>query len=146
MTIDEILGQLGSLFNGGQYQGNGATTFAAPTTQAPVTYGNNASFASPTAQGAGAAAGGSGFGMNLGTAGLGLQGLSSLSNLIQGNRALDLSKDQFKFQKAFANTNLNNSIKSYNTALEDRLNSRAVTEGRSSESAAEQIERNKLTR
>lgn len=143
-TIDDIMGQLQSLFSGGQYQGNGATTFAAPQQIAPQVAGNNAAFASPTA--AGAAAGGSGFGMNLGTAGLGLQGLSSLSNLIQGNKALDLSKDQFKFQKAFANTNLNNSIKSYNTALEDRLNSRAVAEGRSPETAAEQIERNKLTR
>lgn len=144
-TIEDIMGQLQSLFAGGNYQGNGATTFAAPTTAAPQVNGNNAAFVSPANVGTVNPAAG-GFGMNMGTVGLGLQGLSSLSNLIQGNKALDLSKDQFKFQKAFANTNLNNSIKSYNTALEDRYNSRAVAEGRTSESAAEQIERNRLTR
>lgn len=143
-TIEDILGQLQSLITGGQYQGNGVTSFAAPQ-QAPAQIsGNAASFPSISTTGSPTAS--SGFGLNAGTLGLGLQGLSSLSNLIQGNKALDLSRDQFNFQKSFANTNLNNSIKSYNTALEDRLNARAAVEGRSAASAAEQIERNRLTR
>lgn len=136
-TIEDILGQLQSFFTGGQYQGNGVTTFAAPQQPAPQVSGNNASFTPISTTGSPTVAS---------SLGLGLQGLSSLSNLIQGNKALDLSRDQFNFQKSFANTNLNNSIKSYNTALEDRLNARAAVEGRSAASAAEQIERNRLTR
>lgn len=143
-TLDDILGQLGSLFNGGQYQGSGATTFAAPTTAAPSVYGNTASFA-PSA-GANVAGSGSGFGLNTGTLGAGVQGLSALSGLIQGNKALGLAKDQFKFQKAVTNTNLDNSIKSYNTTLEDRLTSRGVTQGDDPATTQAQIERNRLSR
>lgn len=144
-TIDDILSQLSSLVGGNSNQagnwGNGSVSQTGMTFATPENTSNNwspstSSTGSPT----------SGFGMNIGTVGMGLQGLSALGNLLQGNKAQKLAQDQFKFQKQFANTNLNNQIKSYNTALEDRLNSRAVTEGRTLESAAEQIERNRLSR
>lgn len=141
-TIEDILGQLGSLFNGGQYQGNGATTFAAPTSAAPKTIGTSTDFGSatlPNAQG-------NGLGMNLGTAGLALGGLQSLNNLLQGNKAFNLAKDQFRFQKDVANANLNNSIKSYNSSLEDRLRSRGVAQGTDAATVQDEIERKRLTR
>lgn len=75
-----------------------------------------------------------------------MDGIGTLGNLWGANRALGLARDQFAFQKDFANTNLANQIKSYNTALEDRARSRAVAEGRSQESAQEYIDRNRMSR
>lgn len=69
---------------------------------------------------------------NLQNIGAGIQGLGSLAsafgNLYMGNKALKFAKDQFNFQKDLANTNLNNSIKSYNTKLGDIANTRSVME------------------
>ncbi|EAA6070268.1 hypothetical protein DQY91_22435 [Salmonella enterica subsp. enterica] len=39
-------------------------------------------------------------------------------------QSLGLAKDQLQFQKDAYNTNLNNSIQSYNTQLEDRIRGR----------------------
>lgn len=142
MTLQDIQNQLASLFSGGQYQGNGVTTFAAPDVGAPSVSGNSASFASPAAS----LGAGSGIGLNLGTLGAGFQGLSALSGFLQGNKALNLAKDQFKFQKGLANTNLNNSIKSYNTALEDRLTARGAMQGDDPAATQERIDRNRLSR
>lgn len=141
-TIDDILGQLGSLFNGGQYQGNGVTTFAAPTPAAPKTVGTTTDFGGATLPNSQSG----GFGMNLGTAGLALGGLQSLNNLFQGNKAFNLAKDQFRFQKDVANANLNNSIKSYNSSLEDRLRSRGVAQGTDAATVQDEIDRKRLTR
>ena len=75
--------------------------------------------------------GGGPLGMNLDTASLALGGLQSLGNLWQAWEANKLAKEQFKFNKGFATTNLANSIQSYNTTLEDRTRARAFTEGQS---------------
>lgn len=85
-------------------------------------------------------------GMNIPTFQLGLGALGSLGNLYGAFQSNRLAKDQFNFTKDITNTNLNNQIKSYNTALEDRARSRAVAENRDSASADAYIERNKLTR
>jgi hypothetical protein len=142
LSLEDILGQLGSLFNGGDYQGNGATTFAAPQLGGPSVVGSSASFPAL----GGAASGASGLGFNLGTGQLALGGLSALNSIIGGNKALNLAQDQFKFQKGLANTNLNNQIKSYNTALEDRLTARGVAQGQDAATVAAAIERNRLSR
>lgn len=154
LTIQDIQGQLASLFSGGNYQGNGATTFAAPNYTSPDVVGNTASFLGGgnttglsvpqgTADPSSAA---SGFGLNMPTAGLALSGLQALNGLIQGNKALNLAQDQFKFTKSITNTNLNNQIKSYNTALTDRLTSRAVAQGMSNEERDRMIAANSLSR
>lgn len=138
LDINGFMSQLGSL--GGS---NGATSYAAPTTPGPIVQGNNAMFSpigSPTA------ATSNGFGLNMGTAQLGLAGLSALAGLIQGRNALGLAKDQFNFTKDVTNTNLNNQVKAYNTTLEDRLRSRGVAEGTDAAAVAAQIERNRLSR
>ena len=44
------------------------------------------------------------------------------------------------------NTNLNNSIQSYNTSLEDRARARGVMEGQSDEQVQSYIDKNKLSR
>lgn len=85
-------------------------------------------------------------GMNIPTFQLGLGALGSLANIYGGFQANKLAKDQLNFTKSVTNTNLNNQIKSYNTALEDRARSRATAENRSQSSADEYIEKNKLSR
>ena len=65
-------------------------------------------------------------GMGMNYLGAGIQGLGAIGGLMQNRKAVKLAKDQFKFAKEFANTNLNNQIKTYNTALEDKINARAT--------------------
>lgn len=89
---------------------------------------------------------GSGLGLNLGTGQLALSGLSSLANIWGALQQNTLAKDQFKLQKDVLNTNLNNQIQSYNTSLEDRMNARGASEGRSAEYTADEIARRRLTR
>ena len=84
-------------------------------------------------------------GMNIPTFQLGLGALGSLGNLYGAFQSNKLAKDQFNFAKGIANTNLNNQIKSYNTALEDRARSRAVAENRDQSTADAYIAANKLT-
>lgn len=82
--------------------------------------------------------------------GAGIQGLGSLAsafgNLYMGNKALKFAKDQFNFQKDLANTNLNNSIKSYNTKLGDIANTRSVMETGSTGKYDNWYNDNKLSR
>lgn len=149
LTLQDISSQLASLFGGGQNQGNGVTTFAAPDSLSQPLNANGYNFGG---QQSGAMFNGApqvannGFGLNLGTAGLALGGLQSLNGLIQGNKAFNLAKDQFKYQKQVTDTNLNNSIKSYNTALEDRLTARGVTQGDDPATVQAKIDKNRLTR
>lgn len=85
-------------------------------------------------------------GLNVPTFQLGLGALGSLANIYSGFQANKLAKDQLNFAKSVTNTNLNNQIKSYNTALEDRARSRAVAENRDQSTADAYIAANKLTR
>lgn len=85
-------------------------------------------------------------GMNVPTFQLGLGALGSLAGIYGGFQANKLAKDQLNFTKSITNTNLNNQIKSYNTALEDRARSRATAENRDQSSADAYIAANKLTR
>ncbi|MNQ52230.1 hypothetical protein D3C85_662360 [compost metagenome] len=89
---------------------------------------------------------GAGLGMNVGTGQLALGGLGALAGVWNSMNQNKMAKDQFNFQKDFANTNLNNSIKSYNTSLEDRLNARGAVQGDSSAMTQDQIARNRLSR
>lgn len=69
-----------------------------------------------------------------------VQTLGSLWNSVQQNK---MAKKSFALQEESYRTNLGNQTKTYNTALEDRINARYATEGRSGE-AAGYIEKNKL--
>lgn len=70
-----------------------------------------------------------------------IQTLGSLWNSFQQNK---MAKESFKFQKEAYATNLANQEQSYNTALEDRINARYVTEGKSQAEADSYIEKNRL--
>jgi hypothetical protein len=70
-----------------------------------------------------------------------IQTLGSLWNSFQQNK---LAKKSFEFQKEAYNTNLRDTRKNYNTALEDRINARYVTEGKSQAQANETIAQRRL--
>lgn len=53
-----------------------------------------------------------------------LQGLQSLFSWTQGNKALDLAEDQFKFNKEITQKNLANQTSLLNTSMRDRQNAR----------------------
>ncbi len=95
---------------------------------------------------AGPAAAGFKFGANIPTFQLGLMGLNTIGNLWGAHQANKLARDQLNFTKTIGNANLNNQIKSYNTALAGRARSRAVVEGQSPEETQAYIAANQLSR
>jgi hypothetical protein len=109
--------------------------------------------AAPGTQGLGGLFGGMGMGQIGGSAGsagllgmgqLGLSGLGTLGSLWTGMQAMNLAKQQFNFQKNFANTNLANQTKSYDTQLTDKANARYYTEGKPQSQADAYVAANKL--
>lgn len=70
-----------------------------------------------------------------------IQTLGSLWNSFQQNK---LAKESLAFQKQGYAENMANTKSSYNTALQDRINSRYVTEGKSQAEADAYINKNKL--
>lgn len=87
-----------------------------------------------------------GFGFNLPTLGGAFQGLSSLGNIWNAFQSQKLAKDQFNFAKQTGETNLANSIQSYNTQIQDRARARGAAEGQSDAAIQDYIARNNLTR
>jgi len=85
-------------------------------------------------------------GWNAPTLKMGLSGLSTLGNLWGAWQSNRLARDQLNFTKGVTNTNLNNSIQSYNTALEDRARSRAAMEQQTPQQMQDYIDRNRLSR
>jgi hypothetical protein len=82
-------------------------------------------------------------GQNLGTA---IQGFGSLAQAYLGFQAMKQAKEGLKFQKEAFNANLGNSIKSYNTQLEDRINGRtSAYEGKERDVSA-YLAKHQLTR
>ena len=70
-----------------------------------------------------------------------IQTLGSLWNSFQQNK---VAKESMKFQKEAFATNLANQEQSYNTALEDRINARYVTEGKSQADADAYVQKHSL--
>jgi hypothetical protein len=64
-----------------------------------------------------------------------LQGVNTLGNLWGALQSLKLAKKQFNFTKDITETNLRNQTQSYNTALSDRISSRAHQQGMSADQA-----------
>lgn len=67
--------------------------------------------------------------------------LGSLWNSFQQNK---VAKQSMAFQRDAFNQNMVNQKQTYNTALEDRINARYVTEGKSQAEAQSYIDKNKL--
>ena len=124
------------------YQGaspvQGPTVSTAATAAAsPVTAPGGAT------AGAGAAGGKTGFFQPGGGASLALGAIQTLGSLWNSFQQNKLAKKSFALQERAFETNLRNQTQTYNTALEDRINARYATEGRSGE-AASYIEKNRL--
>lgn len=72
----------------------------------------------------------------------GLGAIGSLWNTFQQNK---LAREQFKWQRDFANKNYANSVKNYNTSLETKADIRAASENRDQFWRDEYIRRHQLT-
>lgn len=95
----------------------------------------------------GAGAGGAnvgGFGFNMPTFALGLQGLNSLGSLVMGAKSLSLANKQFESSEKFANANLANQTHAYNDTLAKRIKRIGSGSGRTQEDMDAEIERRKL--
>ncbi|QHJ80346.1 MAG: hypothetical protein [Caudoviricetes sp.] len=151
-SIDDIMKSLSSYTGLGKSDSGGTQAFAAPSGDWSAngsTFGSDVGAATTSGMaGANTSSSGlgSGFGLNVGTGQLALGGLQSLAGIFNSLQANKLANQQFKFTKDVTNTNLNNSIKSYNTALSDRANSRYFTQNQSQADADAYINANRLTR
>lgn len=87
-----------------------------------------------------------GLGANIGTMKLAIGGIQTLGNIWAAMQAQKLAKEQFKYQKSVTDTNLANTIQSYNTALGDRANNRAFATGGTRAEADAYVEANKMRR
>ena len=87
-----------------------------------------------------------GLGFNIPTLQLGFGALQGLGNLWGGIQTNRLARDNFRLTKDVTNTNLNNSIQSYNTALDDRIRARAAVNGMSAGEVDAYLAKNRLTR
>jgi hypothetical protein len=148
--------QFGSSVGGSSMGATGSnytTGIGTPAYASPIGAGSNAAgkatfnVADNTGNNAGAGAGDpSWFNKNLENgnfkdiAGI-LQGFGTLWGGFQQNK---IAKDALKFQKQSYETNLSNSIKSYNTALTDRMTSRGAQNETSSAAVQDQIATNRL--
>lgn len=74
-------------------------------------------------------------GWNVGTGQLAISGLSTLGQLWTAWNSVDLAKKNYNLTKATSQANLNNQVSSYNTNLEDKINSRYFTEGKTQAAA-----------
>lgn len=117
-------------------------TNAAPS-YSPVSTSTNATNGAAASTNGGATTGKTGFFQEGGGASLALGAIQTLGSLWNSFQQNKLAKKSFALQERAFETNLKNQTQTYNTALEDRINARYATEGRSSE-AAGYIERNKL--
>ena len=125
-----------SFGSGGGGQGQGM--------QLPPAAGSPLGYTPPPAAGNGA--GGFELGFNGPTLQMGLQGLNTLGNLWGALQSTKLAREQLNFTRNVTNTNLNNSVKSYNTALEDRARARGFTQGQSDSDVNNYIANNRLSR
>ena len=145
MELQDIMKGLSQLFSSGD-QSTGGSAYS-PTQPSFPSFGATAGNEIGSWGGGTTDTGlGAGLGMNVGTGQLALGGLGALNSIFNGFQSGKLAKDQFKFTKDITNTNLNNSIKSYNTQLSDRINSRAAVQGESSSWAQDYLDKNRLSR
>lgn len=77
---------------------------------------------------------------------MGFSGIGTLGNLWGAWQSNRLARDQLNFTKDVTNTNLNNQIQSYNTALEDRARARGAVEGQTTAETQAYIDKNRLNR
>lgn len=72
--------------------------------------------------------------------------VGSFGGLWNAFQSQKLARETFNFEKQAYNTNLNNTLKSYNTALEDRAYSRATQNNADRSTAQQYVDQNRMTR
>lgn len=85
-----------------------------------------------------------GFGMNMPSFALGLQGLNSLCSLYMGAKSLSLANKQFESAERFSNANLANQTHLANDTLQSRIKRIGSGNGTSAADMAAEYERRKL--
>lgn len=134
------------------YDQMGAGQTSAPQTL-PLSFGSTSlasgSTAMPSIPGMSVPSGNAGGGLFSGMTGMdkinaGLGGLQTLAGLWSAWQAMKMSKKQFGFTKDMMKANLGNQVKSYNTALTDRITSRAHMQGMSAAEANAYLNTHKL--
>lgn len=133
--------QLGQ-YNPSDFQFAGNTSLAPGVSGGGYDMSGLGNYGAPAA--GASAAGATGLGFNVPTAQLALSGLGAIGNIMSSFNAQKLAKKQFEYQKGITDTNLANSIQSYNTTLADRGRARAAMEGQSPQEAAAYIAQNSL--
>lgn len=93
---------------------------------------------------AGGAGGGMPDWMNWGNAGTALEGLGQLSSIYFGIQKNKLAKEALNFKKKAYTENMDFQKQSYNTALEDRINSRASFTGQDKGYVSSYLDKNRL--
>lgn len=123
-----------SILSFGQQQpqfglGGDLSAYAMPSSQSLSALGNGGNSFDFTKGGPGAG-GGTDQGTNWfgrdGYLSTGIQGLQALSGAYLGFKQLAQAKDALNFQKKAYNTNLTNSVQTYNNSLQDRINGRTA--------------------
>lgn len=82
-------------------------------------------------------------GNNLGSL---VQGIGTLGSLYLGYQQMKQAKQAFGLQKEMANLNANNSIKNYNTSLEDRIRGRTADYAGKENDVQSYLAKHKLSR
>lgn len=75
-----------------------------------------------------------------------MDGIGSIGGLWGSIQQNKIAKQQLALSREAYNTNMNNTIQSYNTQLADRIRARYIMEGRSEAEMQEYIEKNSLSR
>lgn len=113
--------------------------------QAPtISTASSAATTVPPVPGASGGAGNPGFFGVGGGASMAIGAIGTLGSLWNSFQQNKLAKKSLALQERAFETNLGNQTKSYNTALEDRINARYATEGKSAAEAASYVQKNRL--
>jgi hypothetical protein len=131
------------------YSGFNTSNLQGPTQNGMALSANPLGAMNPTAAGQAGIGGtgpGTSLGLNTGTGQLAMSGLSALGSLWSAYNANSLGKQQLAASTSFANANLTNQIKSYNTTLSDQEAARGKTEGLSQDQINSYVKSNSLSR
>ena len=107
---------------------------------------NNNNFQVPPANAEDTGFFGKGFSNTLGAIGMGLNGLAGIGNYLNGKKQLALAKQAMAQQQNNFNESFNAAFKQYNTALADRLASRANFQTGDSHAYDDEIAANSVER
>lgn len=138
MAIPGLAGRMGAIspFSTSQYTNMTPmqSMSLTPATIAPIQSLDNPAYRMPSVTPIGGAEnsgwfGIEGLGKNVGTLKMGLDILGGAAGVWNAAQQNKLAKQNFKYQTGLMDTNLQNSMRAFNLALDDKMRSRQVVEG-----------------